>query len=358
MKKDVEIIKNESLLKEIVEPLLIWYDLNKRDLPWRHDPTPYRVWISEIMLQQTRVDPVIPYYQRFMETFPDVQTLAAAPEDLLMKHWEGLGYYSRARNLQKAARQIVEIGEFPADYEGWLKLPGIGNYTAGAICSIALGLPTPAVDGNVLRVLSRILCSEMDIASAEVKTTFTKALSKVYPSGKTSEFTQSLMELGATVCLPNGEPLCNQCPVRDFCVARQEERTDEIPVKAPKKQRKIEEKTILILRHGNEVALHQRADKGLLAKLWEFPNVESALTADEVMDTLKEWNPREIKRLNDSTHIFSHIEWHMRGYEAQVDVKNPEYEWVTIHQALKEKAIPSAFRCYINHLKDLRYEEI
>ncbi len=358
MKNDVEIIKNESLLKEIVEPLLIWYDLNKRDLPWRHNSTPYRVWISEIMLQQTRVDPVIPYYQRFMETFPDVQTLAEAREDLLMKHWEGLGYYSRARNLQKAARQIVEMGDFPADYEGWLKLPGIGNYTAGAICSIALGLPTPAVDGNVLRVLSRILCSEKDIASGEVKTAFTKALSKVYPCGKTSEFTQSLMELGATVCLPNGEPLCDRCPVRTHCIACKDGRTAEIPVKAPKKKRKIEEKTVLILRHKNEVALHQRADKGLLAKLWEFPNLKSALTADEVMDTLRKWNPLEIKRLNDSTHIFSHIEWHMRGYEVQVDVKCPEYEWVTIHQALEEKAIPSAFRCYINHLKDLRYEEI
>ncbi len=348
-------IKNEPLLKKIVDPLIDWYEENKRDLPWRHDPTAYRVWISEIMLQQTRVDPVIPYYLRFMETFPDVGSLAEASEDLLMKQWEGLGYYSRARNLQKAARIVAEAGEFPKNFEGWLKLPGIGIYTAGAICSIALGLPTPAVDGNVLRVLSRVLCSEADISKDGIKKDFTNALSKVYPQNKTSEFTQGLMELGATVCLPNGDPLCDRCPLKSLCIASLENKTDLIPYKAPKKQRKIEKKTVLILRHRDMVALRQRPDKGLLAKLWEFPNVKGHIEASALS---AEYFPSNIKPLESSVHVFSHIEWHMIGFEITVDNPNSLYKWVTIDELLAEKAVPSAFRTYINYLREKRYQEI
>lgn len=348
----------DKKLEFIVQPLLKWYRENKRDLPWRHDPTPYRVWISEIMLQQTRVDPVIPYYRRFLEYLPNVESLAVVPEDQLMKLWEGLGYYSRARNLQKAAKLIVEAGGFPADFDGWKALPGIGDYTAGAICSIALGMPTPAVDGNVLRVLSRVLGSYEDIAQPSVKKTFTTALKEVYPAGHTSEFTQSLMELGAIICLPNGAPLCSKCPLQGQCVAFNQSLTDAIPVKSEKKKRKIENKTVLLLRCGNKIALNRRPDKGLLAKLWEFPNLPDHLTKNELLNELKPLNPLKISSLLAATHIFTHIEWHMIGYEVTVASMDSCYEWVEISDVLHQKAIPSAFRCYTEYLKAMRYEEI
>ncbi len=343
-------------IKPIVLPLIEWYNQNRRDLPWRHNPTPYRVWISEIMLQQTRVDPVIPYYLRFMEALPDVDTLANCREDDLMKLWEGLGYYSRARNLQKAAQCISAAGRFPSDFEGWRALPGIGDYTAGAICSIALGLPTPAVDGNVLRVLSRILGSTADIAAPQTKNHFTEALRDAYIPGKTSELTQGLMELGATVCIPNGVPLCNECPLHEFCVARKEGRTNEIPVKSPKKKRRVEKHTILILRRRNRIALQRRPEKGLLANLWEFPNVSEPMDEKAVSKKFDLLDSKLIKKLPSSVHIFTHVEWHMIGYEIEVSEESPEFTWFSIDEILQQKAIPSAFRCYTDYLKDLRYE--
>lgn len=349
-------VDNEKL-KEIVSPLLDWYGKNKRDLPWRHNSTPYRVWISEIMLQQTRVEPVIPYYLRFLETFPCVEALADASEDLLMKHWEGLGYYSRARNLQKAAKLIVEAGGFPSDYEGWLKLPGIGKYTAGAICSIAFGLPTPAVDGNVLRVLSRVLGSTEDIANEKTKEQFSNALSTVYPP-QTSDFTQSLMELGATVCLPNGEPRCEHCPLVGLCYAANNDMIDEIPVKTPKKGRKIEEKTVLILRANNKIAIRKRPEKGLLAKMWEFPNLEGALSEEELVAQPWLGEPCAVKLIGRAEHIFTHIEWKMVGYELRLKDEMPQFHWVSIAELLEEIAIPSAFRFYLKYLMNQRYEEL
>lgn len=343
-------------MKNIVEPLLTWYKLNKRDLPWRHDPTPYRVWISEIMLQQTRVDPVIPYYLRFMEEVPDVYALAELPEDQLMKLWEGLGYYSRARNLQKAAKIIAAAGTFPKDFDGWLALPGIGEYTAGAICSIALGKPTPAVDGNVLRVLSRLSGSFDDIALPAVKKFFTAELAKVYPVKETSDFTQSLMELGATVCLPNGEPRCEHCPVSDFCIAKAQDLIDRIPVKTSKKARKIEEKTVVIFKCGDKIAINRRPNKGLLANLWEFPNLPGKLNKKELLNRLPEIKPIEYISLPSSIHIFSHVEWHMSGCMISVSMQDPAYSWFSIEEILDKKAIPSAFRCYTEYLKNLRYE--
>ena len=343
-------------MKRIVEPLIFWYEHHKRDLPWRYDPSPYRVWISEIMLQQTRVDPVIPYYLRFMEEVPDVETLAVLPEDQLMKLWEGLGYYSRARNLQKAAKLIVEAGHFPKDFAGWKALPGIGEYTAGAICSIALGLPTPAVDGNVLRVLSRLKGSYEDIASMAVKKNFTAELSEIYPQEKTSEFTQGLMELGATVCLPNGEPRCDACPLAHLCVARAYSLIDEIPVRSAKKARKIENKTVLLLKCGDKIALQRRPSNGLLANLWEFPNFPGKLTEKDVLKQIGEQEIAEIHPLADSVHIFTHIEWHMSGYLLKLSQTIPDYSWFSIQEILEKKAIPSAFRCYVDYLKNMRYE--
>ncbi len=356
--KDLDMEIKKEHLNKIVQPLLCWYKANKRDLPWRHNPTPYRVWISEIMLQQTRVDPVIPYYLRFMENIPDVSTLANFPEDQLMKLWEGLGYYSRARNLQKAAVQISEIGTFPNSFEEWRSLPGIGDYTAGAICSIALGLPTPAVDGNVLRVLSRVLGSFEDIMNPATKKTFTVALKEVYPLGDTSAFTQSLMELGAIVCLPNGAPLCEQCPLQEICVAKKDSLIHQIPVKAEKKKRKIENKTILVLRYKNKIALQRRPEKGLLANLWEFPNIPGKNREESVLEFCADLCPLNIAKLADSKHIFTHIEWRMQGYEVEVNHASSNYTWMTIDEILQQAAVPSAFRCYTDYLKLLRYEEI
>ncbi|MBQ3141261.1 MAG: A/G-specific adenine glycosylase, partial [Clostridia bacterium] len=272
-------------LKLIVQPLLDWYAQNKRVLPWRENTDPYRVWVSEIMLQQTRVEAVIPYYLRFLERFPSVQALADAPEDELLKAWEGLGYYSRARNLQKTARIVCEKfgGRFPSDYEQLLKLPGIGVYTAGAIASIAFEKPTPAVDGNVLRVLSRLTESHDDITEPAVKARFTQLLADVYPSTRRGDFTQSLMELGATVCVPNGPARCGQCPLAQLCKAQLHGIQHLLPVKAPKQTRRSEDKTVLLLRCGQRYAVRRREPDGLLGGLWEFPSLNGTLSAQEVL---------------------------------------------------------------------------
>jgi len=261
-------------LEQLTIPLLEWYRDNARRLPWREDPTPYHVWVSEIMLQQTRVAAVLGYYARFLEELPDVAALAAVEEERLLKLWQGLGYYNRARNLQAAARQIMEKhgGVFPADYAAVRALKGVGDYTAGAICSIAFGLPVPAVDGNVLRVVARICGDDGDITTPAMKKRVSAALEEIIPLQAAGEFTQAMMELGATVCLPNGAPLCAQCPAREFCVARREERTAQLPVKAPKKARRTEERTVWLIFHRGKVALRRRPEKGLLAGLWEFPN--------------------------------------------------------------------------------------
>ena len=275
---DAEII--EQALPQIAD----WYSLSRRVLPWREEPTPYRVWISEIMLQQTRIETVIPYYRRFLEELPDVAALAAAEEDRLLKLWEGLGYYSRARNLKKAAQLVLRDwgGELPRTAAELKKLPGIGDYTAGAIASIACGQPEPAVDGNVLRVLSRLLESEGDVLSPAVKKAMTGLLREHYPGGDAAALcTEGLMELGETVCVPNAAPKCGLCPLRTLCRARQKGTAERFPVKTPPRPRRIEERTVLLLRCGGRWAIRQRESSGLLAGLWEFPNEEGRLTEAE-----------------------------------------------------------------------------
>ncbi len=334
-------------LEQLPLPLLMWYRENARVLPWRSHPTPYRVWVSEIMLQQTRVAAVLGYYQRFMEALPTVADLADIPEDALMKLWQGLGYYSRARNLQKAARQIMEEhgGVFPSAYEDIRALSGVGDYTAGAISSIALGIPVPAVDGNVLRVVSRITGDEGDITTPAMKKRVTEKLGRVIPVDAPGEFNQALMELGATVCLPNGAPLCEKCPAYDFCRARLEERTGELPVKAAKKERRIEQRMVYLIFNGDRVALRRRAGKGLLAGLWEYPN-ELA----DGQDWLKTWAVQERERRPGGTgkHIFTHIEWHMDAVivEAQTDDLPEGWVWCSRAQLLHEYAVPNAFRAF------------
>ncbi|MBQ9119875.1 MAG: DNA/RNA nuclease SfsA, partial [Lachnospiraceae bacterium] len=299
-------------LKEVPNPLLAWYDNNRRILPWREDPKPYRVWVSEIMLQQTRVEAVKPYFERFMKSLPDIEALAAAEEEVLLKLWEGLGYYNRVRNLQKAAIQIMEDydGHMPDTYEELLKLKGIGSYTAGAISSIAFKRPVPAVDGNVLRVISRIRADERLITDAKVKSAVEEDLKLVMPIDRPGDFNQAMMEIGACVCIPNGEPHCRECPLQEICKAHAEGCELQYPKKAAKKQRRIEEKTILVIRDENKAALKKRGDKGLLAGMYEFPSMEGYKTAEEVTAYLSANGIRtlRIQPLEEAKHIFTHKE--------------------------------------------------
>ena len=345
-------------------PLLSWYRANKRALPWRENKDAYRIWISEIMLQQTRVEAVKPYFFRFMEHFPTVEALANAPDEELLKCWEGLGYYSRARNLKKAAIVIMEEhgGQLPASKEELLALPGIGSYTAGAIGSIAYEIPAPAVDGNVLRVLSRVLGSYDDILKQSTKKKMEDLVSQVLKSGEAGDYNQALIEIGATVCVPNGAPNCDSCPFYTVCAARAKGLMSELPVKTPKKKRRIEEKTVLLLQYGEKIAIRRRKAEGLLASLYEFVNVEGRLETEGVKELVQE--AVSIEPVTDAKHIFSHVEWHMRGYFVTVDAVplclNLEGEepviFVTWEELKAKYPIPSAFEAYKNYL-DRFYRE-
>ena len=331
-------------LKELPIPLLLWYRENARVLPWRSHPTPYRVWVSEIMLQQTRVAAVLGYYARFLETFPTVEALAAAPEERLMKLWEGLGYYSRARNLQKAARIVAEQGgRFPDTYQDLLALPGVGDYTASAIASAAFGRREAAVDGNVLRVAARVTGDEGDIAAPATKKRVTAALAEIIPLDAPGYFNQAMMELGATVCLPNGAPLCDFCPARAFCTARLTGRTGQLPVKAAKKARRVEERTVFLIFHENRVALRRRPGRGLLAGLWEYPNELSPAG-----DALARWGiaPASLRSAGTGKHIFTHIEWRMSALAVEAGSPALPEGWVWADRAAlaREYAVPNAFQ--------------
>ncbi len=346
-------------LKKIVEPLLSWYDTHARILPWREEPTAYRVWVSEIMLQQTRVEAVKPYYERFMNALPDVRTLAEAEEETLLKLWEGLGYYNRVRNLNKAARLIMEKhqGVIPDTYEELCALPGIGSYTAGAVASIAYQRSVPAVDGNVLRILSRIRLDERDILLAGVKKSVEQDLSGIMPKDRPGDFNQALMELGATVCIPNGEPKCAECPWNTFCKAAELGCMTDYPKKTPKKARTIEYKTILVIQDEQKTALRKRPSKGLLAGMYEFPWLEGHLSEEQVLSYLKETGLQaiHIKRLQDSRHIFTHKEWHMTGYAVRVDELERSEDQSGLLFADREETqekypIPAAYAAYTGYL--------
>ncbi len=361
----VERLKNEW--KQICIPLgasqegignvlLDWYDYNARILPWRSDPTPYHVWISEIMLQQTRVEAVIRYYDRWMETLPDIRSLAAADEELVLKLWEGLGYYTRARNIHAAAKEVVEKynGELPADYEKLLALPGIGEYTAGAISSIAFGLPEPAIDGNAIRVFTRILAYDGEISKAKTKKHLRRELERTLPKDRPGDFNQALMDLGARVCLPNGAPLCEQCPWESVCQARKTDTQTKYPVKAAKKARRVENLGVFVLETEDGIILHKRAEKGLLANLWEFPNVDGSFTIEKASQQLADWSIGidNITSLGEHKHIFSHVEWQMSGYRARISHISKELleqnKWIIVpkEQLEQQYAIPSAFEAY------------
>lgn len=346
------------MLERIVAPLLLWYEENKRVLPWRGDKNPYHIWLSEIMLQQTRVEAVKGYYARFLDRLPEVRHLAQVPEDELMKLWQGLGYYNRARNLKKAAIEIMEKydGIFPEEYEEILSLPGIGAYTAGAVASMAFGRAVPAVDGNVYRIYTRFLREGADITKGKNQRMIREEIGKIMPKDAPGEFNQAWMDLGATVCIPVGQPLCEQCPLERWCQARKAGDMLLYPNKPPKKPRKQEEKTVFILEYQGKYFLQKRPDKGLLAGLWEFPTQEGCLPLERVRSLLEEWGVKEeeVELLGKGKHIFTHIEWHMLGYLvhlAQIPKDMGEnFTLVSREEMREEYSIPSAYGMYLEQL--------
>ncbi len=349
------------ILAKLPGALLPWYDAGHRELPWRQAKDPYHIWVSEIMLQQTRVEAVKGYYTRFLEKLPTVEALANCDDDALHKLWEGLGYYSRVRNLKKAAIQIVEQyhNVFPSEYSEIRNLPGIGDYTAGAICSIAFNQKTPAVDGNVLRVLSRLTDDDTPIDLPAFKKSAREALEKIYPD-RAGNFTQALMELGATLCGPNRQPDCEKCPCKAFCRGYKRGTASDLPKKSPPKQRRKEEKTVLILCCDGRFALEKRPNKGLLAGLWQFPNVSGKLNVQETLTKVENLGikPKEILMQVERKHIFTHIEWDMCGAYVEVANCGGGYLWLTAEQIDSQIALPTAFRLFWEGADGLTAEKI
>ena len=357
--------KERALLQRVAKPLLSWYGREARDLPWRKDPKPYHIWLSEIIFQQTRIEAGTAYYLRFLKEVPTVQALAELPEEKLLKLWEGLGYYNRARNLQKAAKLVM------TDYEGNLpgtaaeleKLPGIGSYTAGAIASIAFGQAVPAVDGNVLRVLSRVLARYDDIALQETKKNMELELAPAVPKEAPGDFNQALMDLGATVCIPNGEPRCEACPLKDLCLARAGGLTAELPIKGAAKARRVEERKLLLCCADEDGKkrwfLRKREEKGLLAGLWEIPAAKAGFEPSGALAG------GQCTELPESKHVFSHVEWRMSCLQLKF-AEQPSCEalealgiaaeegrcvWATAEEIETLYSLPSAFKAYKKYLK-------
>ena len=329
--------------------LLPWYREHKRDLPWRANRDPYHIWLSEIMLQQTRVEAVKGYYARFLEQLPTIEALAACDDELLHKLWEGLGYYSRVRNLKKAAQVIMDRhnGQFPHVHKEVLALPGIGDYTAGAVCSIAFNQKTPAVDGNVLRVLSRLREDASPIDLPQTKKQVTALLADIYPE-KAGDFTQALMELGATLCGPNWKPRCGECPCREICLGHKRGTAETLPVKSPKKEKRQEDRTVFIFSCDGRYALEKRPNKGLLAGLWQFPNADGHLDLQAALAAAKDMglSVREVYRDVSRKHIFTHIVWNMRGIYLEVSEPAGDFRWFTTEEINTQAALPTAFRLF------------
>ena len=348
-------------MKKIVDPLLKWYLENKRMLPWRKTKDPYRIWISEIMLQQTRIEAVIPYYERFMRRLPDISSLASINEDELLKLWEGLGYYNRARNLKKAALVIMKNynGIFPDTYEEIKKLPGIGEYTASAIASICFNEQTPTVDGNVLRVLARVKEDKRNVDLIRTKKEVRKELEKIIPEDS-GNFNESLMELGEVICLPNTTPKCEICPIKAFCKANLHQSWNKFPKKGEKSSKKEVFYTILLISFKDEYAISKRNEKQILHSLWEFPNLEGKLSKKEVEEYLKSLNIKDtkIKEGISSKHIFTHQIWYLTSFEIKLTNKPAYFTWKKIEEIKKEYAIPGAFKPFLEEIKSQEKHKI
>lgn len=379
---------------DFVKPMLVWYNENARDLPWRRTKDPYLIWVSEIMLQQTRVEAVLGYYERFTSALPTVTDLALCPEDRLLKLWEGLGYYSRAINMQKAARIVCEsyAGQMPASAAALMKLPGIGEYTAGAISSIAFGQAEPAVDGNVLRVIARLEAISDNILNESVKKKIREELRGLYDAndGTFGLLNQAFMDLGAGVCLAGSAPKCDICPISSYCRCFELGLQSELPVRVKKQKRRIEKRTVLLLHRDETYAIRKRPDSGLLSGLYEFPNETGELSSDDALAKAESLGlmPLRIKKLSAAKHIFSHVEWHMTGYEILVapsefpeddgvqdagdlshtkeNVKENPLIFATPEMIESKYPVPSAFEKYAKMINirtgknrgELRYENI
>lgn len=333
------------------QKLMDWYRQNSRDLPWRKDRDPYHVWVSEIMLQQTRVEAVRDYYLRFMKALPSIEDLAEADEETLLKLWQGLGYYNRIRNMHNAARTITEElgGVFPDEYEEIRKLSGIGEYTAGAIASICFDRKEAAVDGNVLRVMSRLMNDDSNILSSSFKKRTSAFLKELYPEKNCGDFTQSLIELGALVCVPSGQPGCELCPVAIYCKGKEAGTAAALPVRLTRKQKNKVKMTVLILDCCGRTAVCRRQNKGLLAGLYQLPNVEEELSADEAVALAESWGvePRNLLRKTEYRHIFTHVEWEMTGYYLSVSRTTDDFIWVSEEEMEKNIPLPSAFGYFL-----------
>ncbi len=349
--KEKALKTTDSIYRQLPDTLLPWYEENARELPWRQDTEPYHVWLSEIMLQQTRVEAVRAYYLRFLEQLPGIQALAEAPESQLFKLWEGLGYYNRARNLQKAAR-VIEAqygGRFPNRYEEIRALPGIGPYTAGAVASICFNLPYAAVDGNVLRIITRMTENDAPIDHVQTKTEIAAQLEKVYPKKHCGQFTQALMELGATVCTPKS-PKCNACPAKGFCRACANGTVQHYPVKQPKKGKRLEDRTVFLLQCGDSYALTKRTESGLLVGLWQLPNTLGKLDVDQALHAAEAFGvqPVEVLEQLHRVHIFTHIKWQMTCYHILCTKTSSDFVWATTQEIQTNYALPTAFRMFFD----------
>ena len=384
-----------EISEQMTQKLIEWYAEKRRILPWRENPTPYHVWISEIMLQQTRVDTVKGYYARFLASCPDIRALAEAPEDVYMKLWEGLGYYSRVRNMHKAAEEIMTAygGEMPGSYEKLLGITGIGPYTAAAIASIAFGEKVPAVDGNLLRVFARLSAYPENIKTEKARKVAAEYYLRWMPEGvRTTQGTASAEKcletarlsltdtgagvpdadrvaeratcaahgfytpgsfnqaLGATICLPNRAPLCTDCPLRDFCTAHARGEETAYPVMPEKKARRIEDRTVFLIHDAGRIVIGKRPPKGLLASLYEFPNTEGHLSEADALRYVAGLGIQalRIRPLPAAKHIFSHIEWRMSGYSVCVGSAEAPAGcvWASREQLQNEYTLPGAFKAY------------
>lgn len=333
-------------MEKITKNLLEWYQENKRDLPWRHTHDPYSIWVSEIMLQQTRVEAVKEYYVRFIKRLPTIEDLADIEEDELLKLWEGLGYYSRVRNMQKTAQILVTKGykNLPTTKSELLSLPGIGKYTAGAILSIAYNKPMVAIDGNVYRVLGRYYKIDESISKSSTYSIYADYMTRILPVKDAGDFTQSFMDLGSTICTPKS-PNCEECPLRGECLARRVGHEEEYPKKDKRKGQKIEERTIFLYIYGDKIAIRKRDDTGLLASLYEFPNIKEVLSEIDIRNQLieKKISYLSVQEIGEAKHIFSHIIWYMRGYVIELKEPIEGYLWVTKDELRNNYSIPSAF---------------